>query len=148
MPSLATVNDVDNALPHVIFTASAQHAVVNFAQLQEMSYAPAYPLSGYAPAPSDKEATEQDWFAMLPPLGLAHYQSTLGVMLGSVRHTMLGHYPHDTFRPFANDDRLTPFVAGLKTRLEHVETVIRLRNQSREPYMFLMPSLIPQSINI
>jgi arachidonate 15-lipoxygenase len=148
VPSLAGVNDVVKALTHVIFTASAQHAVVNFAQLQEMSYAPAYPLAGYAAAPTDAPATEADWFGMLPPLGLAHYQSTLGVMLGSVRHTVLGQYPHEAFRPFAGDERLAPFVGSFRKRLEDVEAMIRQRNESREPYVFLMPSLIPQSINI
>ncbi len=148
VPTLSGVGDVVKAITHIIFTASAQHAVVNFAQLQEMSYAPAYPLAGYAAAPTAAPATEQDWFAMLPPLGLAHYQGTLGMMLGSVRHTVLGQYPHETFRPFAGDERLSPFVVAFRKRLEDGEAMIRQRNESREPYIFLMPSLIPQSINI
>ncbi len=148
VPVLENVSDVVNALTHIIFTASAQHAVVNFAQEQEMSYAPAYPLSGYAKAPTSAPASEQDWFAMLPPLGIAHYQSTLGVMLGSVRHTVLGQYPHGLFHSFAEDPRLAPYLNAFKSRLEGIEELIRLRNQSREPYVFLLPSLIPQSINI
>ena len=40
----------------VIFTASAQHAAVNFPQYDIMSYAPAMPLAGYAPAPTTKKA--------------------------------------------------------------------------------------------
>ena len=148
VPLLETVKDVVNALTHIIFTASAQHAVVNFAQEQEMAYAPAYPLSGYGKAPSSVPATEQDWFAMLPPLGIAHYQSTLGVMLGSVRHTVLGQYPHGLFHSFADDPRLAPYLNAFRLRLEGVEGLIRQRNESREPYIFLQPSLIPQSINI
>src|SRR5262249_17510840 len=56
----------------VIFTASAQHAAVNFPQYDIMSYAPAIPLAGYAPAPTTKQgATEADYFAQLPPRDMA-----------------------------------------------------------------------------
>jgi arachidonate 15-lipoxygenase len=48
-------------LTMVIYTASVQHAAVNFPQWDYMSYVPNMPLAGYAPAPtSTAEATEKD----------------------------------------------------------------------------------------
>ena len=38
----------------LLFTASAQHAAVNFPQRGIMSYAPAMPLATYAPTPTHK----------------------------------------------------------------------------------------------
>jgi arachidonate 15-lipoxygenase len=149
VPQLRTVGDLVSALTHIIFTGSAQHAAVNFPQLQEMSFAPGFPLAGYAPSSAKEDSTEADWLAMLPPLGLAHYQSTLGVLLGSVRYTTLGHYSYEPIiSPFAGDSRLDPHVRAFRRRLEEVETLITQRNTSRVPYLFLLPSLIPQSTNI
>lgn len=148
VPAIHDIKSLTTALTHIIFTASAQHAAVNFPQLQEMSYAPGFPLGGYAPPPG-ANATERDWLAMLPPIGLAHYQSTLGIMLGSVRYTELGAYPHEPIiKPFAGDGRLHDHLAGFQSRLKAIESLIAQRNLSRVPYTFLMPSQIPQSINI
>ena len=64
-----TVYSLTDALTLAIFTASAQHAAVNFPQYQIMSYVPNMPLAAYQPAPTKKDGyTEQDLLAMLPPL--------------------------------------------------------------------------------
>ncbi|MEQ1569642.1 MAG: lipoxygenase family protein [Myxococcota bacterium] len=148
VPVPVTVADLVDAVAHVVFTASAQHAAVNFPQLTIMSYAPAFPLAGYR---AGALGTEADWFSLLPPLPQAHFQATLGLLLGSVHHTSLGGYPHHLFGlggNFAGDPRIDPALASFQADLRAVEAVIDQRNRGRAPYPFLLPSRIPQSINI
>jgi arachidonate 15-lipoxygenase len=140
--SLAELVDV-TAL--VIFTASAQHAAVNFPQFDVMSYAPAMPLAGYAPAPTTKKgATEADYIAQLPPRDQAALQMNTGHMLGTVHYTRLGHYKSGYFCEPRIDEMASHFAA----KLDEIERIINERNQHRRPYPFLLPSGVPQSINI
>ena len=72
---IQTLDYLIDAVPLIIFTASAQHAAVNFPQGDMMSYAPAIPLAGYQPASILKgEVTEQDYLNLLPPLEQAQRQ--------------------------------------------------------------------------
>jgi arachidonate 15-lipoxygenase len=129
----------------VIFTASAQHAAVNFPQRELMSYTPAMPLAAYHPAPTSKEGlSAQDYLDLLPPLDMAHMQRDLGTLLGGLRHTRLGQYDKGTF----TDPRVSAPLAAFQGRLAEIEKIIQERNTARPAYGFLRPSLIPQSINI
>jgi arachidonate 15-lipoxygenase len=143
----ATITDLVDAVTHIIFTGSAQHAAVNFPQLPVMAYAPAYPLAGYRAGPVPGAAMA-DWLSMLPPVDLAHYQATLGVLLGSVHHTQLGHYPNHLLHNFVGDPRITEPMEMFKRELDAISALIDQRNRARVPYTFLLPSRIPQSINI
>jgi arachidonate 15-lipoxygenase len=129
----------------VIFTASAQHAAVNFPQFDIMSYAPAMPLAGYAPAPTAKKgATEADYLAMLPPRDQAALQMNTGFMLGTAHYTRLGHYKPGYFC----EPRIDELASRFASKLHEIELVITERNQIRRPYPFMLPSGVPQSINI
>jgi arachidonate 15-lipoxygenase len=129
----------------VIFTASAQHAAVNFPQFDVMSYAPAMPLAGYAPAPTTKTgATEADYFAMLPPRDQAALQMNTGHMLGTAHYTQLGHYKKGYF----GEPRIEELANRFASKLDEIERIITERNQHRRPYPFMLPSGVPQSINI
>lgn len=129
----------------VIFTASAQHAAVNFPQFDIMSYAPAMPLAGYAPAPTSKQgATERDYMLHLPPRDQAVLQMNTGNMLGTAHYTRLGHYDPGYF----GEPRIDELAAGFANRLDEIEGVINERNRHRRPYPFMLPSGVPQSINI
>ena len=129
----------------VIFTASAQHAAVNFPQFDIMSYAPAMPLAGYAPAPTSKTgATEADYMAHLPPRDQAALQMNTGYMLGDVHYSRLGHYAPDHF----GEPRIQELADRFAAKLAEIELIITERNQHRRPYPFLIPSGVPQSINI
>ena len=129
----------------VVFTSSVQHAAVNFPQYDLMSYAPNMPLACYAPRPKRKTgATEADYLKMLPPLDQAEYQLALGYVLGSVHYTTLGDYGRGHFRNRRVDDPLKTF----QRRLGEIKKTIERRNRKRRPYRFLLPSGIPQSINI
>ncbi len=129
----------------IIFTSSVQHAAVNFPQYDLMSYAPNMPLACYAPRPTRKKGgTEADYLKMLPPLDQAELQLALGYILGSVHYTILGEYNDGHF----TDPRVNAPLAEFNKQLAKIKKTIQQRNRVRRPYKFLLPSGIPQSINI
>jgi arachidonate 15-lipoxygenase len=137
-----------DVLTMIIFTSSVQHAAVNFPQYDLMSYVPSMPLAAYAPAPTKKKGgTLADYLAMLPDPGTAVMQADLGYMLGSLHYTKLGEYSFGNFR----DPRVWEILETFKNRLATIGATIDERNRSRRrsrPYTFLIPSGIPQSINV
>lgn len=140
-----TMGELVDVVALVIYTASTQHAAVNFPQFDIMSYAPAMPLAGYAPAPTQKKgASEADYMAHLPPFDQAALQMNTGHMLGDVHYTRLGHYAPNHF----GEPRLDELAGRFAARLDEVEATIVERNRHRRPYTFLLPSGVPQSINI
>jgi len=142
---IKTVEYLINAATLIIFTASAQHAAVNFPQKDIMSYAPAVPLAGYLPSSIlQGEVSEQDYLDLLPPLDQAQGQLNLTYLLGSVYYTKLGEYPKNHF----TDSKVKPLLEKFQENLNQVEGTIEQRNLNRPMYRYLLPSQIPQSINI
>lgn len=139
-----------DAVTLIIFTCSAQHAAVNFAQATYMSYGPNMPLAGYQPAPKIATgATEDDYFKLLPPLEQAEGQMNITYTLGSVYYTQLGQYQEKNQPPYFTDKDVHQPLEAFQDRLREIETIIQDRNGVRPTfYKFLLPSLIPQSINI
>ena len=129
----------------ICFTASAQHAAVNYPQAEIMTYTPAMPLAGYSPLPVPQEgSSESDFLKFLPPLESAKLQLDILYLLGSVYYTRLGDYGDGYFTDPAIQNYLTKF----QQELIKIEEEINERNKTRTPYEFLLPSKIPQSINI
>ncbi|MGB3292918.1 MAG: lipoxygenase family protein [Phormidesmis sp.] len=145
-PSLRTRAYLEDAIALVIFTASAQHAAVNFPQAAYMTYGPNMPLAGYEPAPtSPTGATSKDYLALLPPLEQAESQMNMTYPLGSLYYTRLGDYGKDYFIAPQVSSPLQKF----QQRLKQIEITIDERNAHRPThYSFLHPANIPQSINI
>ena len=140
-----TIANVIDTVTTVLYTCSVQHAAVNFPQYNVMSYVPAMPLAGYAPAPTSKTgATQADFLNMLPPMDMAELQMELGYLLGTVHYTTLGQYPPNHFR----DARVPSLLGRFQARIQQIGEIIETRNQTRVPYQYLVPSGIPQSINI
>lgn len=130
----------------IIFTASAQHWALNGPLSTLMAYVPYYPIAAYQPRPtSTAGATEAGFLAALPPIEQAQRQFEASYLMGSVRYSTLGQYPPSCF----SDERVRPLLADFRASLDRVEAEIGARNLGRkEPYPFLRPSVIPQSINI
>ncbi|MBC1223060.1 lipoxygenase [Nostoc sp. UCD121] len=142
---IKTLNYLIDATTLIIFTASAQHAAVNFPQKDLMGYAAAIPMAGYLPASTLKrEVTEQDYLNLLPPLDQAQRQYNLLSLLGSVYYNKLGEYQQGYF----TDQKVKPLLQAFQSNLQQVEDTIKQRNLHRPPYEYLLPSKIPQSINI
>ena len=152
---ITTRDALVDACTMIIFTASAQHAAVNFPQKDVMAFAPAITGAGWQPAPPSQSGQDKPgWLAMMPPMALALEQLNVLELLGSLHYRALGDYRSTDwpYAPWFSDLRVTAPegpLAGFQTHLANVETVIAGRNAQRmRPYPYLQPSLIPTSINI
>lgn len=147
---ICTLDYLIEATTMIIFTASAQHAAVNFPQSKIMSYTPAMPLAGYSPAPTTTagNGSEEDLIAFLPTLDTALSQLNLTYLLGSVYYTKLGYYPRNFKNDLSGDQETA--LDNFKDKLKEIEGNIKDRNNNNSDvaYEYLMPSKIPQSINI
>lgn len=152
---IATRSQLADICTMVMFTASAQHAAVNFPQKDVMAFAPAITGAGWQPAPNTQRGQDKSgWLAMMPPMALALEQLNVLELLGSVHYRPLGDYRSNAF-PYPlwfQDPRVTATegpLAWFQAALVNVETEIAQRNGERmQPYPYLQPSLIPTSINI
>jgi arachidonate 15-lipoxygenase len=133
----------------VIFTASVQHAAVNFPQNYIMAFTPAMPLAAYAPAPMAKSGIRDgEMLSHLPPLQQGAIQLLGLYTLGGVYYSRLGDYDRNIRGSYFTDPRVSAPLNAFQQQLFEVEKTIGQRNQERIPYVTLLPSSIPQSINI
>ena len=72
----------------------------------------------------------------------------MGVGLGNIYFTRLGAYDAYLEGHWFQDPRVEPLLSRFQERLRTTERTIGERNLSRIPYDTLLPSAIPQSINI
>ena len=142
------------ALSMIMYTASAQHAAVNFTQWADMSYSPG--LAGALWSEwKDGDATEQDWLDLLPPLQFGELQAEFLALLGGVHHTRLGEYKTNAF-PYpdliTDPQVIEGPLAAFRAKLRAIEFLIERDNRELKrrsaPYEYLLPSKIPASINI
>jgi len=144
-PRIETAEYLAKLLTQVIFTASAQHAAVNFPQRTIMSYTPAMPLAAYAPFPAAEGAPATQILDILPPLQIGLLQQAIGTTLGGVQYTTLGQYGGELATLQVHDA-----LEAFQQELQKIEVDINRKNAlgERTSYTTLLPSLIPQSINI
>jgi arachidonate 15-lipoxygenase len=143
-----TVAALKDILTMILFTASAQHAAVNFAQHTDMAYCAGYPLASYAPFPERPDgSTEQAFWRAVPPLDVALHTEQVLNFLGKLHHGQLGHYERGRF----GDPAIAALERRFRDELAAADAWITERNRQpdiRLPYVHLRPSSIPQSINI
>jgi arachidonate 15-lipoxygenase len=143
---ISTRTELIDLITLICFTASAQHAAVNFPQAPLMSYLPATPPAGYSPFSSltQEGFSENAFLKFLPPLEIAKALLDILYLLSSVYYTTLGDYGDGYF----TDPVIQTHLANFQHELIKIEDEINKRNKTRTPYEFLLPSKIPQSINI
>lgn len=152
--ALETVDALVDALTMIVFTASAQHAAVNFPQQTDMSFAPNVTGSGWAPFPSGGEPSEARWIGMMPTTSLALDQLNTLWLLGGVHFRQLGAYLSGDFpyKPWFEDPQVTRSggpLEAFRNDLRDVTAQIERNNTGRAvPYAYLLPAQIPESINI
>ena len=162
--TIPTLDELIETVTSIVFTGSAQHAAVNFPQSSLMTYMPNMPLAGYQVAPTQTNGiSEQDYLNLLPPLDQAEIQMNMTHLLGSVHYTTLGNYGDTYFtdilhgRPVGAEAQELPTklcsvgteLKKFQVELRAIELEINARNEIRSiHYDFLLPSKIPQSINI
>jgi arachidonate 15-lipoxygenase len=141
-----------DALAAIIYAASAMHAAGNFPQSDITLYTPLTPGAGYQPVGKAIAATtEAEWLEMLPPLDMAALQLRIRYTLGSVHYTQLGRYELTWFLPTKRNVEIQQRLGSFHHKLAGIEAAINARN-ARLPaafqYPYLLPSQVPQSINI
>lgn len=148
---IGTKDYLKDALSLIIFTSSAQHAAVNFAQASIMLYIPAFPGGLYVQAPNAIPSTVDTYSpdgkraGLLTPDGVTKVQLDLLAILGGVYYTQLGQYDSDQF----NDKQVEVALNRFQRNLEGIGVQIEEENKKRPlSYPYFIPDQIPQSINI
>ncbi|MCB9593000.1 MAG: lipoxygenase [Sandaracinaceae bacterium] len=146
VPMVTTRAQLAELLSSIIWTASAQHSALNYAQFPFMGMIPNLPGAGYAPAPTAATAdVEQSLVDLLPPVDITTEHFTLAYELSGIRRNLLGDYPllHWKHRPAKQ------LADAFGKQLKDLELLIGARDGGRlVTYPFLKPSMIAASIHI
>jgi arachidonate 15-lipoxygenase len=152
MPAqIDTLEQLVEIVTAIIFTCGPQHAAVNFAQYEYMTFVPNMPFASYQEFTGATEFSQKEFMQFLPPSQQAAGQFSIAYLLSSFRYDKLGYYDRSFFEAFEGDmkEKVQFSVTQFQQQLHLVESEIERRNQSRVvPYNYLKPSLIPNSISI
>jgi arachidonate 15-lipoxygenase len=143
---LDTREKLISLLAQVIFIAGPGHASQHYSSNYFYRYAPAFPGAAYQPPLwRNERANEARFENLLPPIATAARQVQFNTFT-NYRYDRFGHYAH---HPLGRVAEAQEPIRRLQAKLAAIEGVIRERNESREvPYGFLLPSLVPNSVNM
>ncbi|XP_056097940.1 polyunsaturated fatty acid 5-lipoxygenase-like [Rhinichthys klamathensis goyatoka] len=146
--SLKTREQLVEFLTVVIFTASAQHAAVNFGQYDWFSWIPNSPSTMRKPPPAQKGQVDMKYIMeSLPDRGRSSWHLGIIWALSQFQDNemFLGEYPDMYFTE-------QPVMGAAKTfrkKLAEVTKIIKSRNENlKVPYWYLSPDRIPNSVAI
>uniref|UniRef100_A0A673IV92 Arachidonate 5-lipoxygenase-like n=1 Tax=Sinocyclocheilus rhinocerous TaxID=307959 RepID=A0A673IV92_9TELE len=135
--SLKTREQLVEYLTLVIFTASAQHAAVNFGQYDWFAWIPNSPSTMRKPPPTQKGQVDMKYIMeSLPDRGRSSWH--LGALF-------LGVYPDKHF----TEQSVIEATKTFRKKLGEVTNIIKSRNEKLKlPYWYLSPDRIPNSVAI
>ncbi|XP_036402627.1 polyunsaturated fatty acid 5-lipoxygenase [Megalops cyprinoides] len=146
--SLKTREQLIEYLTIVIFTASAQHAAVNFGQYDWCSWIPNSPPTMRKPPPTEKgSVTVQYIIESLPDRGRScwHLGAVWALSQFQENELFLGMYPDEHFIEKPVKEAMEKF----RKKLAEVSRVIKDRNEGKKlPYYYLSPDRIPNSVAV
>lgn len=133
-------------LAQVLFIAGPGHASQHYSSTYYYRYSPVFPGAPYHPPPWRRDLVHEARFQnTLPPIRTANRQFMYNTFL-KYRHDSFGQYGR---YPLGRLREATEPIARLQSRLHQIEATIRARGKRREfPYRFLLPSRVPNSINL
>jgi arachidonate 15-lipoxygenase len=103
----------------------------------------------YAPAPTEAEIDPKDFLGWFPPLDVALYTLSFEYLLSSIQFDVLGHYSANAQYPYFVDRKAEAALETFQSALAQAEVTIHERNLERPmPYLFQLPSRIPNSVSI
>ncbi|KAL1276665.1 hypothetical protein QQF64_036288 [Cirrhinus molitorella] len=146
--SLESREQLVEYLTVVIFTASAQHAAVNFGQFDWYGWIPNSPSTMSKPPPQQKDKVDMKYIMESLP-----DRRTSSKLLGTVwaltrteqNERFLGMYPDMYFTEQPVKEAIKRFCH----KLEEVKNTIKSRNEELTlPYCYLSPDKIPNSVAI
>jgi len=143
---LDTRQKLVDLLAQLLFTAGPGHASQHYSANYYYRYAPAFPAGTYAPPPLANDAIDfARWLPMLPPIDAASDQ---------FRDNTYTNYKYDRFGsyrrfPLGSVPQARAPIERLQAALTGIERTIEERQQGRLfPYEFVLPSRVPNSVNI
>ncbi|EPY75230.1 Arachidonate 5-lipoxygenase-like protein [Camelus ferus] len=146
--SIKTKKKLSEYLTVVIFTASAQHAAVNFGQYDWCSWIPNAPPTMRAPPPTTKGVvTIEQIVDTLPDRGRScwHLGAVWALSQFQDNELFLGMYPEEHFI----EKPVKEAMARFRKNLDAIVSVIAERNKKKKlPYYYLSPDRIPNSVAI
>ncbi len=143
---LDTIDKLVDLLAHVIFVAGPGHASQHYSEMYYCRFSPAFPAAAYAPPPWKKERANNARFRnTVPPIEPASKQFAYSDF-GDFRFDTFGDYSR---YPLNRVRQAAAPIRKLHEDLQQIERTIQARLGPRLlPYDFLLPSRVPNSINI
>lgn len=146
--SLQTKEELVEYLTVVIFTASAQHAAVNFGQYDWCSWIPNSPPTMRKPPPTKKGEVDLKYIVeSLPDRGRScwHLGAVWALSQFQENELFLGMYPDEHFIEKPVKEVMQKFCKNLA----EVSKIIKNRNEGKKlPYYYLSPDRIPNSVAV
>jgi arachidonate 15-lipoxygenase len=145
-----TREELAELLAQIIYTAGPLHASLNYAQYPLGAFMPSVSATIYQPAPtSDTQVDATNYLSWFPPLDVALYTLSFEYLLSSIQYDVFGYYAQNRQLPFFAEPALEDALQDFQRELASAEAVILDRNRKRPmPYLFQVPSRIPNSISI
>ncbi|XP_035982697.1 polyunsaturated fatty acid 5-lipoxygenase [Fundulus heteroclitus] len=146
--SLKTREELIEFLTVIIFTASAQHAAVNFGQYDWCSWIPNAPSTMRKPPPKEKgQADVKLIIESLPDRGRSswHLGAVWALSQYQENELYLGMYPDEHFieRP------VKTAMERFRKQLAEISSSIKRRNEGKKlPYYNMSPNKIPNSVAV
>ncbi|KAK2892390.1 hypothetical protein Q8A67_012378 [Cirrhinus molitorella] len=141
--SLESREQLVEYLTVVIFTASAQHAAVNFGQFDWYGWIPNSPSTMRMPPPQQKDQVDLKYIMESLPDGECSSKAVETVW--ALTRLFLGMYPDMYFTEQPAKEAIKAF----QHKLEEVTNTIKNRNEELTlPYCYLSPDKIPNSVAI
>ncbi|XP_067249524.1 polyunsaturated fatty acid 5-lipoxygenase-like isoform X1 [Chanodichthys erythropterus] len=146
--SLKTQEQLVELLTVVIFTASAQHAAVNFGQYDWYAWVPNSPSTMRKPPPAQKGQVDMKYIMeSLPDRGRScwHLGAVWALSQFQDNELFLGEYPDKYF----TEQPVMKAIETFRKKLAEVTNIIKSRNENLKlPYWYLSPDRIPNSVAI
>jgi arachidonate 15-lipoxygenase len=132
-------------LAQALFIAGPGHASQHYSSNYYYRYPPAFAGAAYEPPLWGPTANEADYRGMLPPIRTAAKQFMYNTF-GDFRFDKFGDYHK---YPLGKLSQAEGPIAQLRQDLDAAERRIAVRARIRPlPYEFLLPSRVPNSVNI
>jgi len=136
------------ACTSIIFSCSAQHAAVNFSQLRYVSYVPNRADALFKPMMHGAGLERKEVLKALPGVVNSEFQTLFSYLLTAEPDNPFSEYENPAIKKQFPDAW-----QGFVSDLEEIAARIEARNKDllakdQIPYEYLLPSKLPQSINI
>nr|XP_061794001.1 polyunsaturated fatty acid 5-lipoxygenase-like isoform X2 [Nerophis lumbriciformis] len=145
---LKSCEELIEYLTVIVFTASAQHAAVNFGQYDWCSWIPNAPSTMRRPPPTQKGFTDVDLIInSLPDRGRSswHLGAVWALSQYQENELYLGTYPDEHFI----EKPVKAAMEKFRKSLADISSAIKTRNQRKKlPYYNMSPDKIPNSVAV